>query len=68
MSIFGFFFEIILRGGGVWIAVAPTPRNKQGKYEEVLVNYAKSLAVIRKIFGTDENSSISGTLNNIASV
>ena len=36
-----------------------------GRYDEALENVKKSLAIKQKIFGTDENASIAGTLSKI---
>jgi tetratricopeptide (TPR) repeat protein len=40
----------------------------QGKNDEALVYFNKSLDIYRKVFGTEEHSSIATTLNNIGSV
>ena len=42
--------------------------NEQGKYEEALEHYNKSLEIDPKVFGTDEHATIATTLQNIGSV
>jgi tetratricopeptide (TPR) repeat protein len=42
--------------------------NEQGKYEEALEHFKKSLEIKRKVYGTDEHANIATTLQNFASV
>jgi tetratricopeptide (TPR) repeat protein len=42
--------------------------SNQGKYEEALNHYNKSLEINRKVFGTDEHAIIATTLSNISKV
>ena len=40
----------------------------QGRYEDALSNYEKSLAIYRRMFGKDEHALIATILHNIAQV